>query len=148
MKIFKRFAMGFILAILLVFTLHSKADAVADFKACWTPTGAPAEGMLVVYFSFVGEDVYSVNAKVLDFTGVVELAGSGTMVFGATETIGSMALTSTDQPGVMGGELVAVTLDMATLNLTIEHIWTYYDRSTTVIDTGYDSFVLVFTTCP
>ena len=147
MKAFKRFATGFILALLLVFTLNSRAEAVADFKACWL-TGASDNSIVVIYFTFVGDDVYSINMKGLNSVGDVDLAGSGTMVFGTTEVIGSAAVTSINHPGVMTGEMITLTLDLATLILTIEDIATIYDRITTLIGTGFGTLVLTMNDCP
>ena len=109
MKRFKQIGAGLILALLLVFTINSRAEAVADFKACWT-TGAPENLLLVNYFSFVGEDTYSINGKVLDPLGAPHLLFSGTMVFGTTEAVGSIALTQFGDPNFLVGNLSTMTL--------------------------------------
>ena len=117
MLVLKRIAAGILLAVLLTFTIHSKAEAVADFKACWAGP-APESYVLVMYFSFVGEDTYSVNGKVLDPPGSGALF-SGTAVFGATEIVGSLALAQTTSEW-MHGELGTFTLDLATIDMTFE----------------------------
>ena len=148
MKRFKQIGAGLILALLLTFTLHSNSEAVADFKACWITPPALGSSVVVVYFSFVGEDTYSVHVKVLSSSGVPELWGAGTMVFGATHIVGSMAMSSVGDPDALGGYLSSGTIDLATLNMNIEEIHTDYNRTTTVIETTYNTFDLAFTPCP
>ena len=146
MKSLKRVIAGLLLALLLVFTLNSKAEAVADFKACWT-TGATDNILAVMYFSFTGEDTYSVNGKITDPGGVLYGAMSGTAVFGATEIVGSATDVKTFDSELIAS-LSIFTIDLATLNLTSESIDIIYNRTTTVIDTSYYSHVMIFTACP
>ena len=145
MKSFKRIAAGILLAVLLIFSLHSRAEAVADFKACWTEP--EDNGTIVLYLSFVGDDIYSVNGKALYSDGALDWAASGTIVIGATEAVASLVLADAS-PFEVRNEMVVLTIDLATLAMVYEVIETKYIRATTAITSAYESIDLTVVACP
>ena len=147
MKIFKSFAVGFFVALLLVCTINSKAEAVADIKACWTMDGSFP---VVIYLTHVGDDIYSANGKIIDSSqNKTCIAMSGTAVVGATEATVSVAFTMYCDAVWMDGTFGTFTFDLATLNGTYEWLQTQYNRDTAELGTVYiANSTLIPAPCP